>query len=136
VNDACALLLKEQWPLSWVHGDLCLSNAMVSNGQLVLIDWENVSSQGLVAVDLIRLLYDVWLESARLRRDLRDKAMQVTGHATRRGLEKLGFSRENHRHVGALFVALQCSFVSDRGGKTDKLVRDYRRSVMSILPGN
>ena len=114
VKEACRRIRNGQFPLSWVHGDLSLSNVLVTNDQLVLIDWENVSGSSLVGIDLIRLLYDTWDETSLLRADLRAKVMKATGHAVSAALETLGVDGGGYRDLESLFLAHQHRFVTDR----------------------
>ena len=96
IREACSRL--EQWSgaLHVTHGDLSLCNTVVlGDGTLVLIDWENVHLAGLIEIDLMRLLYDTWDESAQLRPKVRHALMEEAKQTTREALKQLGIAQPN-----------------------------------------
>jgi SAM-dependent methyltransferase len=127
VKEGCNKLRAGVWPLSCTHGDLALSNAVaVSPSQTVLIDWENASAFGLVAVDLIRLLYDIRRDtgclSTRVQETVRDSARTIVQDH----LAQLGIQAEDVPLLEALFVAEQLQFLDSRGDDAEPLLRDYQ----------
>jgi len=108
LGGACARLGAKSLPLSWVHGDLSMTNAMLApDGALALVDWENASVEGLAALDLVRLLGDVVDESRRLDAAARGSALRAARAAVRRALLSFGLAPEDFSDLEALFVADQ-----------------------------
>jgi hypothetical protein len=108
IRAACETARRKKWGASWTHGDLSLSNAMLQpEGGIVLIDWENASLSGLVAIDLVRLLNDVLDDSRLLRPNSRRAALDLAKRVVRDALERLGVGPGDYGDVEALFVAHQ-----------------------------
>jgi hypothetical protein len=127
IERGCRRLRAGTWALSCTHGDLALSNAIaISSRHTVLIDWENVSPFGLVAIDLVRLLYDVWRDAGALPARLRDAVMEGARGALCERLERLGFAADEFALLEALYVAEQLQFLESRGDDGGPLMRDYR----------
>jgi SAM-dependent methyltransferase len=133
VRAACGRLRSRRWPIRLTHGDLSLNNTMLlADGSMVLVDWESAAAGGLVAIDLMRLLYDVRDESVLLKPAERRAVMDAAKRAVRAALARAGVAPEDHADVEALFVAHQLqqwlSRENDPGtsAKARNLLRRYR----------
>jgi SAM-dependent methyltransferase len=104
-----------KWNLSQIHGDLAIRNVILTaDDRIVLLDWENASSVGLIAIDLIRLLYDTFDETRQLNRQLRNKVIAATATIVEKALARLGFVPNDYPLLEALFVSNQVLFLRSR----------------------
>jgi SAM-dependent methyltransferase len=134
VAAACDKLRARRWPLRATHGDLSLSNTMLlPDGGLVLVDWENASSAGLVAIDLLRLLADVRDESRWLSPPVRDAVLDGARATVRGSLERSGFSEADYADLEALYAAHQFHMwlTRDSSARTSVRARDLLRRYHS-----
>jgi aminoglycoside phosphotransferase (APT) family kinase protein len=117
IKAACARLRGRNWATRSTHGDLSLSNTMLRpDGRMILVDWENASAEGLVAVDLIRLLKDALSESRLLDEDSRRAVAAAARGIVRAALERIGVGPEDEEDAEALFVADQFRMWLSRDG--------------------
>lgn len=133
IQAACAGLRSKKWQTRLTHGDLSLTNTMLLPDQsMVLVDWENAGAGGLVAIDLIRLEYDVRAESERLKPAQRGAVLESSKRTVGQALARLGVGPEDHAALEALFVAHQfrlwLSREPDAGSSAKglELLRKYR----------
>jgi thiamine kinase-like enzyme len=123
----------KSWPVHVIHGDLSLSNTiLLPSGALVLVDWEHAGSRGLLALDLMRLLYDTWDESVRLRPKARQALMRQAKQTTRSALGRLGMEAEDYADIEALFVAQQFRGQSAHHADVGDLLRAYHQGAFAL----
>lgn len=132
---ACVRLRRNPWPAHVTHGDLSLSNTIVlPRGAMVLVDWENAGGAGLVAIDLLRLLYDTWDDSRRLKPKTHQAVMARATQAARAALERLGIGPEAYADVEALFTAHQIQLGLARNFGPEKLLQAYHARAFALRP--
>ncbi|MFI5361858.1 MAG: methyltransferase domain-containing protein [Elusimicrobiota bacterium] len=108
IRAAIGRLRPRQWATGLAHGDLSLGNTMMAaEGSMILVDWENAAFGGFAAIDLLRLLYDVWDESSLLKPRSREAVMERTRRAVGDALGRVGIGPEDYDDVEALFIAHQ-----------------------------
>jgi SAM-dependent methyltransferase len=130
---ACSRLRRSSWRPGVIHGDLAVGNAVLrADGKIVLVDWENASESGLVAIDLVRLLYDTWVDSRILSRRVRDVVMADTRETIRQTLFGIGLREEDFADLEVLFVAHQCRLMLSRHGDVDRVLRAHRDRAFSL----
>ncbi len=143
IQAACARLRLKNWRTQATHGDLSLSNALLlPSGGLALIDWENASDEGLVAVDLMRLLHDALHEASLLAPGARRDASERARGVVRGALSRAGVGPEDYDDVEALFVADQFRMWLSRDARVMEspwardLLRSCRESgsVLALRP--
>jgi SAM-dependent methyltransferase len=139
IRAACGKLRGRKWRTSLTHGDLSLNNTtLLSDESMVLVDWENAAVGGLVAIDLMRLLYDVRDESGLLKPAQRRAVLERTKRPIREALARMGVGPEEYGDVEALFVAHQFHLWLSRepgsgtSSKARNLLRRYRDRESSL----
>jgi SAM-dependent methyltransferase/aminoglycoside phosphotransferase (APT) family kinase protein len=133
IKTACDKLRPLQSLARVVHGDLSLSNVIaLLDGTMVLVDWENVSPVGIVALDLMRLLFDTWDELGRLNPRRLESVMARAKAATRAALARLDLGPLDYADVEALFVAHQIELGASRNADSRSLREAYRRGLFSL----
>ncbi len=132
VARACVRMRSGKWETRLTHGDLSLSNTLLLRDQtMVLLDWESAAHEGLVAIDLIRLLYDVLYESGHLKPGERRAVMECAKRTVREALSRIGVAPDKFDDFEALFVAHQLRFwclrepLSGASAKARELIRKY-----------
>jgi SAM-dependent methyltransferase/aminoglycoside phosphotransferase (APT) family kinase protein len=116
-----------------VHGDLSLSNVIAQpDGTMVLVDWENVSPVGIVALDLMRLLFDTWDELCRLNPRRLESVIIRAKAATRAALDRLDLGPADYADVAALFVAHQIELGALRNADSRGLLEAYRQRLFTL----
>ncbi len=137
---ACERLRGKRWATRSTHGDLSLTNTiLLPGGGLVLIDWENASSEGLVAIDLMRLLNDFGHESRLLKPKCRRAAMDRARRIVRGALARMGVEPEDYEGIEALFVAHQFHMWLSRDAsaaaslRARKLLEAYRDREFALI---
>jgi SAM-dependent methyltransferase len=116
-----------------VHGDLSLCNTVaLPDGTMVLVDWENVSPVGIVAVDLMRLLFDTWDELSRLNPRRLKTVMVRAKEATRAALARLDLGPADYADVEALFVAHQIELGASRNADSCSVLEAYRQRLFTL----
>ena len=95
------------------HGDLIVNNVIVTPAnRLVVVDWESATWSGLPALDLVRLLYDLSLDSASVRPRARARlladARQTIGTAVRLRCFSLAWARKNTARAAGIGIAGLC----------------------------
>ena len=131
IKAACEKWRRKKSPPSFTHGDLSLSNTMLlPDGRMVLIDWENASTEGIVAIDLLRLLNDTLDESRLLKPKSGRAVMERARMIVREALGRIGVGPEDYEDVEALFVAHQFDMwlSRDAGAATSLRARNLLRS--------
>jgi SAM-dependent methyltransferase len=133
VREACARLRRSAWQPGVIHGDLTVGNAvLLANDDIVLVDWENASENGLAALDLVRLLFDTWVDSRILPASARAVVMADARQTIRQELLGIGVDEEDFVHIEVLFVAHHCRFVLSRQGEIDTVLRAHRQRAFSL----
>ena len=127
IKQACDRLPRRTWRAGLVHGDLTVNNVIVQpDERMILVDWENASRTGLAALDLLRLLYDMWVDARNMkpatRATLRNDARQIVRDA----LTPLGIRPDDYADLEALFLAHQWHFTSSRNATdAETLLKAY-----------
>lgn len=134
IQAACRRLAPRDWKLAVVHGDLTFNNVILTDsGQMILIDWENLSEGGLPAIDLVRLLYDAWMDSKvfkpRQARAIRDHLRTVIRNA----LISHGIGEADFADLEMLFVAHQHEFDNSRKCEVETMLRAYSEPSFRLL---
>jgi SAM-dependent methyltransferase len=133
IKEACRRLVTQRWPTGVNHGDLSLCNTIVlPNETMVLIDWENACTAGLVAIDLVRLLYDTSVDTGWMKPRTRQQIMTEAKHRVQKTLERLDVQADDFPDLEALFVAHQWRFLRARQGDSDGVLRAYRNRDFSL----
>jgi SAM-dependent methyltransferase len=134
LDAACRRLAQRDWSLQVTHGDLTFNNViLMSTGQMMLIDWENVSREGLPAIDLLRLLYDAWMDGKGFRpRQARKLLASVRGAVTE-ALLGLGVRMADFRDLELIFVAHQHAFDHARKCEVQTLLSAYGDPSFSLF---
>jgi SAM-dependent methyltransferase len=116
-----------------VHGDLSLSNVIaLPDGTMVLVDWENVNPVGIVALDLMRLLFDTWDELRRLNPRRLESVMVDAKAATRAALDRLDLGPADYADIESLFVAHQIELGVSRKADSRILVEAHRQRLFTL----
>jgi serine/threonine protein kinase len=130
---ACERARKNNWQTQVMHGDLTLNNVIVTaNGQLVLIDWENYSTNGLAVIDLMRLLFDAWTERKLYASWLDDDFLGHVRAAVRSGLARLQRGPADHADLALLFLAHQAQFDRTRDCAIDEMLDAYHQHALDL----
>jgi thiamine kinase-like enzyme len=117
---------QRDWPLTTVHGDLSCSNLSVQpSGQLVLLDWENFSPSGLIAIDLVRFYYDIALDAKRLRPAAFDALLARARTLLVRQLKTMGFTTQDFSALESIFIAHQVHCTRKKGPAFRPLIGLY-----------
>lgn len=135
LHEACAQLQGKRWPLQVTHGDLSLSNTVVlASGAMVLIDWENAGTAGLVAIDLLRLLYDAWSDTALLKPKARQAVVARARQTTCDTLARLGVGLDDYPAVVTFFVAHQIMLLLPRHAEAEagEVIQAYHQGVFAL----
>ncbi len=134
VQAACHKLAGRDWKLQVIHGDLTFNNVILTdNGQMVLVDWDNVTDQGLPAIDLVRLLYDAWKDSKVFRPRQAQEFMANIRAGVTAVLESLGIARDDFGDLEMLFVAHQHEFDRSRKCEVATLIGAYSDPSFTLL---
>lgn len=134
IQSACHNLRRGPWVPRIVHGDLAFNNIiLLGSGQMVLIDWDNFSKNGLAAIDLVRLLYDAWRDTSSFGPVSQGRLMASVRSAVVAALRDLDISGSSCRDVEHLFVADQIRFDLSRSVDVQPLVRTYSDSAFTLL---
>lgn len=141
VRAACLQYQRGRWPLHTTQGDLSLANAVVTpEGTIVLVDWEFVSPEGVVAADLFSLWYDSCQEAAALPTRERRRQRTHIAAVIEDALAREGIAPEDRPLLEALAVANGCRRYLARGSDVEALVRCYhdnslfRRAFQPLSP--
>jgi hypothetical protein len=134
IGAACNGLRHRSWQPMLTHGDLIVNNVIVTPAnRLVLVDWESATWTGLPALDLVRLLYDLSLDSASLKRPARTRLLAAAREIIRSGLARLNVKPADYADLEVLFVADQLELSSSRNaGGTDILLSAYDRGDFAL----
>jgi SAM-dependent methyltransferase len=133
VREACRSVRTKPWTRQVMHGDLTLNNTVLNaDGQLVLVDWENYSVSGLAGIDLMRLLYDAWLEKEFFAPWLDQQFLPHVREAVRQGLQRLQLFPEDYANLEVLFIAHQVQFDRSRDCDVNQLIQAYEQRVLDL----
>lgn len=124
---------RQNWPFSAVHGDLSCSNLTVEpSGRLVLIDWESFSPRGLVAIDLVRLYYDIALDAQRLPSAAYESLLLTIRTLLTEQLQRLGFASQDFEALEATFIADQVHITGNKAAPFKPLLDLYLSRSRSL----
>lgn len=133
---ACRNLGGRDWRLQVVHGDLTFNNVIQSpSGQLILLDWDNVAEEGLPAIDLVRLLYDAWMDSKIFRPRQALEFLANVRAGVQAALASLGFGAGDFGDLEMLFVAHQHQYDHSRHCEVETMLRAYGDPSFTLLKG-
>jgi SAM-dependent methyltransferase len=131
---ACHNLRGRPWQPGIMHGDLAFNNViLLDDGQMVLIDWDNFSENGLAAIDLVRLLYDAWKDSALFGDQSRARLMAIVRDAVTAALQDLNVAESDWRDVEHLFIAHQFQFDFSRYADVTPLLEAYSDPAFTVF---
>jgi thiamine kinase-like enzyme len=117
---------RQSWPLTSVHGDLSCSNLTVArSGELVLLDWESFSANGLVAADLVRFYYDIALDAKRLPAASYNSLIAKTRDFLVERLQSMGFGMRDFDALEAVFIADQVYITGNKAAPFRPLLDLY-----------
>lgn len=133
---ACRNLAGRDWKLQVMHGDLTFNNVILApTGQMVLLDWDNVTEEGLPAIDLVRLLYDAWMDSKVFRPRQAQEFLANVRAGVQAALANLGIGASDFGDLEMLFVAHQVEFDHSRDCEVETMLRAYGDPSFTLLKG-
>lgn len=115
------------WSPWLIHGDFICNNIIISqDNRLFLYDWENMSANGLPAVDLVRFGYDMILETKTLPNDRAKALISHTFNALRRVGLSLGIHSQDWLNMETLYLAEHIMFQQSRLGSMKEFLSIYQ----------
>jgi SAM-dependent methyltransferase/thiamine kinase-like enzyme len=131
---SCRKLAGRDWKLQVMHGDLTFNNViLMKNGQMILVDWENVTEEGLPAIDLFRLLYDAWMDRKVFRPRRAPQFVANVRSAVVDALTSHGIAPADLADLEMLFIAHQHEFDHSRKCDVEILIRAYSDPSFTLL---
>lgn len=132
-KQAVELAEKKGWKTHIIHGDLAIGNIIVpKEGKWTLIDWEGMQSAGLIAIDLMRLYYDITLSLMNMKGPRRERLGQTMKTVLRSAFARLGYQPEDYKTIETLYMAEQACLSLPFGGDVNEHLELYESRELEL----